>query len=192
MGVLSAWGARIAQHRCRCRCLCCCRRSAPLPLLVCYCCRRCCPQPAAWLPLLTPIIPPSRYHRSPLSYHTCFPSISTMTRFRWGSLPAARDASAIAAPMARPPSRAAVYQMRQPPHPASVCQTPQFELVAPKIRACFGAAFLCTQLTCHVWESQLPLSRSARVQLRHIAAAAVMAFMIAVSRMMRHSEILQA
>ncbi|KAF8057260.1 DPB2 [Scenedesmus sp. PABB004] len=50
--------------------------------------------------------------------------------------------------------------------------------VAPKVTVCHLAAFVAMQLVCHLGDARLPLSRAARIELRHVGVACLMVFVI--------------
>jgi len=53
--------------------------------------------------------------------------------------------------------------------------------MAVKVTVCYEMAFVALQLLCHLTDTRLPISRAARIELRHIAVAVLMAFIIVVS-----------
>jgi len=57
----------------------------------------------------------------------------------------------------------------------------QGEQVAVKADLCYLVSFVVLQLVCHLADAKLPVSRPARIKLRHTAVLLLMALMIVVS-----------
>lgn len=57
-------------------------------------------------------------------------------------------------------------------------------LLSVKLQACYSFAFVTMQMTSHLLDSRLPLSRAQRIRIRHVAVACLLALTILVSRIM--------